>query len=930
MKKIFLPLFSLLFVVNIMAQKATKKSMDHSVYNEWNSIQQTQISNDGRWIIYNLNAPEHDPMLNIYDHTSGRTSSFERATGAKITADNAFLVFTIKAPVDSVKQMRRDKVEDKDLPKDTLAILQLSNFQLHRIPRVKSFQISKKSSELIAYHLAVAKPIEQDSSQTEKLKKESKDNGSLLVIRSLKTMKEDSIPYVVDYQVAEEAAQVMATSTGDDQDFLPGVYLFNGKKQQLQAIQTGKAEYKQLSLFRTGEQLSFLADRDTTNARYRPYELFYWKTGMDAATIIADGKHSFLPKDWHLSEHKRPSFSEDGKTLYFGMAPYPILQDTNILAEEIVNVEVWSYLDNRLHTQQKVNLEDQKKKHYLCAVQLKNKQITPLHNQLLPELRLADEGNATSLLAFTEEPYYASLSWEGFPSYKDVYTVNRTTGKKQLVGKKIKAEISISPAGQYLYWYSYPDSAWFSYHIEKRVQHQLTTAKQLFYDEINDRPMHPFPYGTLGWETEDRHLLLYDRYDIWKVDPDGKTAPINLTKGRQQQHTYRYLRLEEEARAVDPKEPMLLHYFNHQTKASGYARLSLKSERLELLIQDDLNFSRRPMKAQNANTIVFTKESFRKFPDLQRSEDLSFKKVKQISNANPQQANYHWGTIEPYQWTAANGEKINGMLVKPDNFDPQKKYPLLVNFYERSSDRLHRHIAPAPHRSTINYSFYASRGYLIFNPDVPYKVGYPGESAFDAVISGVSSLIDKGFVDKDRIGVQGHSWGGYQVAHLVTKTNIFKCAESGAPVVNMISAYGGIRWRSGLSRMFQYEHTQSRIGGTIWEYPLRYMENSPIFFADKIETPVLILHNDKDGAVPWYQGIEFFVALRRLQKPAWLLNYNDEPHWPVKWQNRVDFNIRMQQFFDHYLQNAPKPQWMENGVPAIDKGIHQGLELLKE
>ena len=273
---------------------------------------------------------------------------------------------------------------------------------------------------------------------------------------------------------------------------------------------------------------------------------------------------------------------------------------------------------------------------------------------------------------------------------------------------------------------------------------------------------------------------------------------------------------------------------------------------------------------------------------------------------------------------------MEGMLVKPEGFDPGKKYPMIVNFYEKSSNGLNRHRDPYPGRSTITYSFYASRGYLIFNPNVNYKTGYPGEDAYNCVIPGVTSLIEKGFVDEDNIGVQGHSWGGYQIAHLINETNIFKCAESGAPVVNMISAYGGIRWGSGLSRMFQYERTQSRIGGSLWEYPLRYIENSPIFFVDKVQTPVLILHNDEDGAVPWYQGIEYFGALRRLGKPAWLLNYRGEPHWPVKVQNRIDFNIRLAQFFDYYLKGELMPKWMRDGVPAAELGINQGYELLED
>ncbi len=324
---------------------------------------------------------------------------------------------------------------------------------------------------------------------------------------------------------------------------------------------------------------------------------------------------------------------------------------------------------------------------------------------------------------------------------------------------------------------------------------------------------------------------------------------------------------------------------------------------------------------------MFTKESYQDYPNISYSRN-GLTNPKQISDVNPQQKEYNWGSIEIVSWTSTDGQVLEGMLVKPEDFDPNKKYPMIVNFYEQSSQGLHRHRTPTAGRSTINYPYYASRGYLIFNPDVPYNIGYPGESAYNSVVSGTLALIDKGFVDKDNIGLQGHSWGGYQIAHIITKTDLFKCAESGAPVVNMFSAYGGIRWRSGMSRMFQYEQTQSRIGGTIWDKPLRYLENSPIFFLDKVNTPVLILHNDHDGAVPWYQGIEFFVGMRRLGKPAWMLNYNDEPHWPLKLQNRQDFQLRMSQFFDYYLQGAPMPRWMAEGVPAVEKGLDQRLELL--
>ena len=271
-----------------------------------------------------------------------------------------------------------------------------------------------------------------------------------------------------------------------------------------------------------------------------------------------------------------------------------------------------------------------------------------------------------------------------------------------------------------------------------------------------------------------------------------------------------------------------------------------------------------------------------------------------------------------WRWTSADGTELKGILVKPDGFDPNKKYPLMVYFYERMSSRLHRYTSPSPGTSP-NAAYYVSNGYLWFMPDVHYDVGYPGESAVKCVVSGVQSLVNEGFVQENAIGAAGHSWGGYQTAYLVTKTDIFRCVESGAPVSNMFSAYGGIRWGSGMSRQFQYEQTQSRIGGTPWQYPMRFWENSPLFFADKVNTPVLMLHNDQDGAVPWYQGIEYFMALRRLGKEAYMFNYVGEEHGLRQRQNQVDWTRRMQEYFDHHLRGTDAPSWMLEGVAYVDR-----------
>jgi prolyl oligopeptidase family protein len=947
------PVLLLFLTVNIFAQApVAKKQLSHEELVTWKQIQNSQISHDGLWVSYSLKAEEGGAMLKVWNAQTNETFSFDRGESARFSADSKFLVFEIKPFEDSLKAQKRRKVSKDEMPQDTLAILDLSDLSLVKIPDVKSFSLPEKWDGWLVYRKEAEREkkeepapdstnvVEIDSTQVaavpdslqtpkekkKKPKKESNKTGTKLVLRELATGTEEVVPFVKNFQLAEEGPRVLITSTGDDSTFLEGVYLFDCGARVLKPMFRQKGEYKQLSFDEKGTQLAFLANLDTMEAQIPPFGLLFWAEGQDSARLIADTSSAFLPEHWLVSEYARPVFSKDGSKMFLGMAPPPILQDTNLLDEEIVNVEVWSYTDGRLHTNQKTLVDREKKRSYDVVWHITENEFVPLASEDMPEMSFGDERNADVALGYTGEPYLQLISWEG-SARKDLSLVDVKTGERKEIIKGLRGNARLSPSANYAWWYSELDSAWFAWSVKTGVLAQVTTnSLHPFYNELNDVPNYPRSYGLAAWTKGDRHILIYDRYDIWQIDPAGKTAPVNLTNGRESRIVYRYIRLDPEKRFVEPGERLLLHIFDEKTKASGYGFLLLGAGQPIQLVKENFAFARRPQKAKDAERLLFTKENFQTFPDLLYS-DFTFQNIKRVSDANPQQTEYAWGTMELYEWTSLDGQRLQGLLAKPENFDPKKKYPMIVNFYERSSDRLNRYHRPYPGRSTINYAFYVSQGYLIFNPDVPYRTGYPGESCYNAVVPGVTSLIDKGFVDKDRIGVQGHSWGGYQIAHLITKTDLFRCAESGAPVVNMFSAYGGIRWGTGLSRMFQYEHTQSRIGGTIWEYPLRYLENSPLFFLDKVNTPVLIMHNDADGHVPWYQGIEFFTAMRRLGKPAWLLNYNGEPHWPVKLQNRKDFQFRMSQFFDYYLKDAPMPQWMERGVPAVEKGILQGLEV---
>ncbi|MEL7120424.1 MAG: prolyl oligopeptidase family serine peptidase, partial [Bacteroidota bacterium] len=830
-----------------------------------------------------------------------------------------YLAFTIKPDVELVKELKRKKTKSKDMPKDSLGIYDLSSGKLEKIPGLLSFKMSEKWAGWIAYHAEIVIP--KDTSDEKSKEKKRKD----LFIHNFATQEKTVIAKAKAYELAEEAARILVQSEGDeDASTAAGLYLFNGEDEAVMPLHRSKGKYDQLTINKAGDQVAFVANLDTTDMRIEPFDLYHWKESGDSAVVIVNHDADFIPENWRLSEKGNLSFSEDQSRLFFGIAPNPVLQDTSLLKDEIINVEVWSYTDKYLYPMQEVRSGREKNRTYLSVFDINAGKAMQLGSMDMPSVRLGDEGNARYAMAINERPYAEQISWVG-DSPQDVYLIDVGTGKSDKIYTAAWGGFSMSPKGKYLMWYHPLDSAYYTFDVANKKEYKITDKESFIaYDELNDRPMPAGSYRYAGWTENDEAILMYDRYDIWSMNP--KTgAKKNLTNSRSDKVVNRYVREDWEARNIDDSKPMLVHMFDEKSKQSGYYWLDANTGKKTMLTSGDYSYSRFVVKAKDKDAWMFTKQSYEMSSNIFYTTDL--KSTQQVSNTNPQQKEFNWGTVELYDWTSLDGQPLQGLLYKPEGFDPNKQYPMMVYFYERFSDRLHSYRSPTPGSSSVSFSFYTSRGYVVFVPDIPYRIGYPGESCYNAVIPGVSSLISEGFIQRENIGVQGHSWGGYQNAYLITKTDIFKCAESGAPVVNMTSAYGGIRWGTGMSRMFQYEKTQSRLGGTLWEKPMRYLENSPLFFADKINTPVLILHNDEDTAVPWYQGIEFFVAMRRLNKPAWLLNYNGEPHGIRKKQNRKDFAKRMQQFFDHYLKGDPMPMWMKDGVPAIEKGINQGFEL---
>jgi dipeptidyl aminopeptidase/acylaminoacyl peptidase len=683
------------------------------------------------------------------------------------------------------------------------------------------------------------------------------------------------------------------------------------------ALLDGKGKYARLTWDEDQTQLAFLSDRDDAGAKQPKWKLYQWDRKAATASVLADASTPGFRKEFVISDRGTLSFSKEGTRVFFAVAP-PTPEkkdDADTAADEKAVVDLWSYKDDYIQPIQKVRADRDRNRTFTAAYLIPEKKIVQLADPQVADVTPSE--SAQWILGTDDREYRALADYD--ERYSDSYVIDAATGKRTLVAKKSHGTVTWSPSGKYLLNFDGKD--WWTISVPDGKKANLTASLPVkFFNEDTDTPSTPGPYGSAGWTKDGKSVLIYDRYDIWRISPDG-TGAKNITSGYGRAHDLRlrYIRTEAEnprERWIDPTRPVMLQAENMKTFGTGYFRASLDGGEPKQLLMTAKALS-VPVKAKDAEVYMLTAQTFDEFPDLAIT-DASFKELRKVSNANPQKQQLLWGTSEIVPFKNVDGVSITGALYKPENFDPKKKYPMMVYIYERLTQNVNHFVDPRPMHS-INISYYVSNGYLVFTPDIVYTTGFPGQSALKCVLPGIQAIVDKGFVDEKAIGIQGHSWGGYQIAYMVTQTNRFRAVAAGAPVANMISAYDGIRWGTGIPRQFQYERTQSRIGGSIWQYPTRFIENSPIFWADRVQTPVMLLHNDGDDAVPWYQGVEFYLALRRLGKEVYLFDYNGEPHGLRKRPNQKDYTIRLQQYFDHYLKGAPAPDWMEKGVPYIER-----------
>ena len=964
-KSIFSALLLALCIPQAFAQPA-KRALSSNDFDSWKSLQGTQISRDGKWVAYVMQPQDGDGEFFVRSTTGdtewrtprgyrpptpppdpadpAATMAFQalgRLLRPTFSADNRFVFFNIEPNVVDILKARRDKKRPEDFPKTALGIMDVATGKVTRVEDVKSYQVPEDGTGFVAIlkeqtredrrpetgvagavpanpaansNVAATATPSPSPSPSPAAGARRKEYGTNLVLRDLSSGKDRTFADVLEYSFAKDGKTLIFNVSARTES-RNGIFAVTPQSDSAPvALLAGASKYTKFSWDEKQTQVAFISDKDDAAAKQPRFKVYHWTRGAAKADEVVSMKTAGFRPEYVVSEKGSLSFSFDGSSLFISSAPTPDSEpDPNAAVpdEDKVTVDLWHWKDDYIQPQQKVRVNADRDRSYRAVWHIADKKFVQLADATLESVNPSSNGQWA--IGSDDREYRIRANYD--PGFSDYYLINTSDGSRRLLNKGTQWGLSWSPSGRYAVYFDGKD--WNLVSIpEGKVTNLTAKLKTKFVREDHDSPSAAPSYGTAAWTKDDKEILIYDKFDIWQVAADGSGGKL-LTGGlgRQNKTEMRYVRTNPDERFIEPGQTMLLRAESHDTRESGFYRVKLDGAP-EKLMMGSKNYG-TPIKARDADRYVFTTSRFDEFPDVWTTA-ADFASPKRLSNGHAQTAPFRWGTSELISYKSEDGVPLQGVLIKPADFDPKKKYPMIVYLYEKLSDTVHDFRNPGPGQN-VNPSYYASNDYVIFLPDIVYKIGYPGKSAMNCIMPGVEKISKMGFVDEKAIGIQGHSWGGYQIAYMITQTNKFKAAAPGALVANMFSAYNGIRWGPGIPRQFQYERTQSRIGGTPWNSTKLFMENSPLFYIEKVQTPVLMIHNDNDDAVPWYQGIEFYLSLRRLGKEVYFFNYNGEPHGLRKRQNQEDYSRRMKEFFDHKLKGAPAPEWMQKGIPFLQR-----------
>lgn len=887
----------LLLLIFLISSAATAQNKQWTIKEmmEFRSIDNPIISQNGAWIAHGASPDRGDGAAYFYDTGSERSYSIERGTRPAMTPNARWGgAFTQPPFRDQVLAENR-----RDIPKQGYALISLRDGTITGFENVESATFANNSVWLILHH----HKDEKEKQEAGTLRLTYLRDGSSRTFDNVASFTVDSLSTTLVFSTVDS----LKTAT------LSGLDITIGNAVPFEIDRADSSVYINFSWHEKTGRLALL--RAGTELDTQDAELFIYDA--QSREFAPTGLEELIPDGLTLNRNSRITWREDGENLFIGLAeprtppaPEPDKDSIDIFDFDFIlgerELDVWHWNDPLIKTHQKETWNQRNNQTFLAYFDMAGNRLVQLADQQLRQVW--PNARAHYVVGRSDEAYRQRITWDG--RYYDYYLINIETGERTLIESELRGQVQTSPYGRKVAFFN--AGHWFLKDAGTGSVINLTENLPVgFANEDDDRPSEPMGYGVAGWLDGDRYVMIYDKFDIWNFDTSSGEA-TRLTNGRDSFMQFRVIDTEPERDYRLMREHLLLSSYHDREKYHGFYRMRAGMAGTERLLEDKKRF-RHIASADDGNRIMYTREDYNEFPDLWVS-DNRLRSPKKVTSVNPHISQYNFGKAEMMEWLDMDGKPVQGVVIKPNNYDPNKKYPVLVYFYERFSQRLyHFNEQVVNHRPS--FPFYVSDGYVVFLPDIWYTEGYPGMSTVKSLLPGVQKLIDTGIADPNAIGLHGHSWSGYATAYVVTQTDIFAAAVAGAPVSNMTSAYSGIRWGSGLARQFQYETGQSRIGASMWQRRDLYIDNSPVFFADNISTPLLIQFGDKDEAVPWEQGIELYLALRRNGKEAVMLQYRGEPHHLRKYANKLDYTIKMKEFFDHYLKGEDAPEWFTDGVP---------------
>jgi len=935
----------------------------------WKAIGGTALSHDGQWFAYRVAPGEGDAQLIVRRTRDAKEVKFDLGetpsggggggrggldVGGSATLafsdDSRWIAFTTYPSRGEQQRLRRQRRPVTS----SVSVVNLETGEKREYPRVRRFAFSGEAATWIALHRAPAQstPAAADgrgdagaappAGGRGGAPASSAPRGTDLILRELATGQEVNVGNVSEFSFTRDG-KLLATVIDAQDKVGNGVQLRDMTKGTVSVLDHGEASYERLAWTEKGDGLVVLKgteDRALLDKRIAVVG-FTGFGGEVKKTVYDPSTDKTFPTDMTISANRSPQWTENLDALIFGIhqprkrdgasdqregaepgegqSERPAAPSGGPDDDERIDLVLWHWKDSRLQSAQQVQESSDRSFSYLAQYRVAPQTF----------IRLADEDVRTVTVApkqryavgFDDREYELMGNLDG-RRFRDVYAIDMATGERKLALKRARWYNGTSPDGESLLFYD--ESHFHVYSMKTGQTRNITkTAPVSFINTESDVNVLNPPTQPQGWTKGGTSVLISDNWDIWQVPVDGGVA-INLTvNGKRDQIRYQQrFALEppqDRDEGVDLSKPQYFRAYGEWTKKNGIAKLEPGKTGAQMVMWGDFAVGSLA-KARNAETYIYTRGTATEPSDYYVT-DAKLGPGERLTDQRPQVAQFAWTPgVQLVNYTCDKGDKLQAALFLPANYEKGKAYPTVVNFYERMSQTANTFQNPSA--NGFNRSVYTSNGYAVLIPDIVYKVNDPGMSAVWCMVPAVKAAIATGIVDAKKVGITGHSWGGYQTSFLITQTDIFAAAVAGAPLTNMVSMYSLIYKNSGGTNQAIFESSQGRFKGGYWDHWDAYYRNSPVFFAKNVKTPLMILHNDRDGAVDFTQGVEYFNTLRRLQKPVIMLEYVGENHGLARRPNQRDYTLRMKEFFDHYLMGAPAPDWMKSGVPRLKMEEH--------